>query len=138
MSQVEVLVKKVKLPEMILKHLRLEEEMYKKEDEMRIAKSEQRRVFNLLLKNYGFIKEYREITEKLKIMKKSGEFELEKYINLLKRKTELSTVVKSDPLYQEASKIAREKSAEFRATYNLLRKDFVDNITNILEVAEPE
>lgn len=139
MSVVQEEKKKIKLPKEILSHLLLEESMYEKEDHMRIAKAEQRRVFRKLLKDNNLLTEYEALSEKIRNIKKNLTDDLiPELFEYVKKRTEIVMKIKTDPSYQEASAIAREKTAEFKNAYKSLRVDFEQNIRQLLGSVEAE
>lgn len=128
----QIVVEKIKLPKNVVNHLRIEMEMWKKEDEYKIARANERKTFRGLLKENGKLERYNEVTEKIRELKKSPNPDIKQYIELLKEKTEITMTIKSNSIWQKVHEIKIRKGQEYRESYKALRTDFANNILPIL------
>ncbi|MEM2571055.1 MAG: hypothetical protein QXO40_05790 [Candidatus Aenigmatarchaeota archaeon] len=123
----------VQLPKEVLEHLKKEIQLYQAEDNYKLAKSHERKVFRKILKEKNLTKEYRDIVEKLREVRRSNNLveddnARKKYYTLLTQKLKITTMVKTEKEFVEANNVAKERAREFREAYKTLRSDFELNI----------
>ncbi|MEM1548703.1 MAG: hypothetical protein QXM02_06780 [Thermoproteota archaeon] len=132
MSQVQIQIQK-SFDEKIREHLKKEAELYVKEDSYKLVLSQKRRTFRKILKEKELDKKYRDITEKLKQIRKNNNLveddtARKNYYALLTQKLRVDAEVKSEKEFIEVSEIVKLKAKEFRSAYKSLREDFETNI----------
>lgn len=128
MSQIQV-----QIPREIIEHLKKEIQLYQAEDNYKLAKSQERKIFRKILKQKNLTKDYVQIKKKLTEIRKNNNLiendnARAQYYRLLTQKMKIDTEVKTEKEFLEANEIAKQKAKEFREAYKTLRSDFELNI----------